>query len=81
MPRNLRDNDTHVSDLRGTIKSGTTLPVDGDEIQNVETGEMFFDPIKEIFYGFDGSVWYGVKMFTTSTSSSTSTSTSTSSTT
>ena len=77
MGSNLQDNDTHVSDLRGTIKTGTTLPIDGNEIQNVETGEMFFDPVKEIFYGFDGSVWYGVKMFTTSTTSSTSTSTST----
>ncbi len=77
MANDLVETDTHVSSLRGTIKTGTKLPVDGDEIQNVETGEIFFDETKEVFYGYDGTAWYGVKCFTTSTSSSTSTSTST----
>ena len=80
MTRNLLDNDTHASDVKGTIKSGNTLPRDGDEIQNIEAGDMFFDFDKEIFYGYDGTAWYGTKCFTTSTSSSTSTSTSTSTT-
>lgn len=80
MPDNLIETDTHTTDLHGTLKTGTKLPVDGDEIQNIEAGDMFFDESKEVLYGFDGTSWYGVKGFTTSTSSSTSTSTSTSTT-
>ena len=80
MPDNLVDTDSHITDFRGTIKTGTKLPVDGDEIENVEAGDMFFDESKEVLYGYSGTAWYGVKGFTTSTSSSTSTSTSTSTT-
>ncbi len=77
MTRNLLDNDTHFAELKGSVRMGTTLPKDGDEIQNIEAGDIFFDSVKGVFYGYDGTVWYGVKCFTTSTSSSTSTSTST----
>ena len=80
MSDNLVDNDTHLSDLKGTIRSGTTLPKDGDEIENIQAGDMFYDTTKNVLYGYDGSKWYGTKAFTTSTSSSTSTSTSTTST-
>lgn len=73
----LLDNDTHVTDFQGTLKTVTKLPVDGDEIENIQAGDMCFDETKEVLYGFDGTSWYGVKGFTTSTSSSTSTSTST----
>ena len=77
MSNNLLDNETHVTDLRGSLKTGTKLPVNGDEIESVQEGELFFDTVKEVLYGYSGSDWYGTKGFTTSTSSSTSTSTST----
>lgn len=77
MSDNLIENDSHISDFRGTLKTGTKLPVDGDEVENVQAGDMFFDEVKEVLYGFDGTEWYGVKGFTTSTTTSTSTSTST----
>lgn len=77
MSRDLLKNATHVSDLKGTFRSGTTLPKDGDEIENLQAGDVFYDTTKNVFYGYDGTAWYGVKAFTTSTSSSTSTSTST----
>jgi len=77
MPDNLIDTDTHVTDFRGTLKTVTKLPVDGDEIENVQAGDMCFDETKEVLYGYSGTAWYGAKGFTTSTSSSTSTSTST----
>jgi hypothetical protein len=80
MSDNLLENETHASKITGTIKTGTKLPVDGDELQNIEAGELFFDTEKEVLYIFDGTSWYGAKAVTTSTSSSTSTSTSTSTT-
>jgi len=77
MPDNLIDTETHVTDFRGTLKTVSKLPVDGDEVENVQAGDMVFDQTKEVLYGYDGTSWYGTKGFTTSTSSSTSTSTST----
>jgi hypothetical protein len=77
MSDNLLDNETHTTDFHGTIKTVTKLPVNGDEIENVQEGDMVFDEVKEVLYGYSGSDWYGTKGFTTSTSSSTSTSTST----
>ena len=59
MAEDLLTNDTHFSGFKGTLKTANKMPVDGDEIQNIEAGDMFYDNLKEIIYIYSGSAWYG----------------------
>jgi len=59
MSQDLLTNETHFSEFRGTLKTATSAPVDGDEIQNIEAGDIYFNEFNQTIYFFDGSNWYG----------------------
>ena len=59
MSEDLLRNETHATDLRGTLHLATKSPQDGDDIDNVQAGEMYYDNEKEIIRIYDGSAWYG----------------------
>ena len=59
MSQDLLKNETKSSELRGTLKTATKVPIDGDEIQNIEAGDMYYNNVNEIIYIYDGSAWYG----------------------
>ena len=59
MSQDLLTNETHFSELRGTLKVSTSAPVDGDEIQNIESGDIYFNDFNQTIYFYTGSAWYG----------------------
>jgi hypothetical protein len=61
MSQDLLKNETHFSGFKGTLKTLTKVPVDGEDLVNIEAGEMYYDNQKEIIYIYDGSAWYGAK--------------------
>ena len=60
MSQDLLANETHFSDFKGILKTATIAPVDGDEIQNIESGDIYYNDNSQDIYFFDGSAWYGV---------------------
>ena len=59
MSQDLLETETHTTDYQGTLKFLSKIPVDGDEIQNIEAGQMFYNNVTNILHIFDGSVWFG----------------------
>jgi len=59
MSQDLLINETHFSELRGTLKTATSHPVDGDEIENIQAGDMYFNDFNQTIYFYTGSAWYG----------------------
>ena len=59
MSQDLLTNETHSTDVRGTLKTFTKAPLDGSEIDNIQAGYMYYDNVKEIIYIYDGTAWYG----------------------
>ena len=51
--------ETHFSDFKGKLETLTKAPVDGDYIDNIQAGHMYYDNVKEIIYIYDGTAWYG----------------------
>lgn len=60
MSQDLLVNETHSTEIRGTLKTATTDPVDGDEIQNIAAGQCYYDDSRQDFHIYDGSNWYEV---------------------
>lgn len=66
--------ETHVSDVRGTMRVATAHPTS----PTPRLGDEYFNTSTHSWCGFDGTQWYCVQGSTTSTSTTTSTSSSTS---
>lgn len=59
MSQDLLTNETHVTDFKGTLATARTAPVDGDEIDNIKEGSIYYNDATEDIYIFDGTNWYG----------------------
>lgn len=59
MSQDLLTNETHSTDFRGTFKTLRRAPADGDELDNIKEGYMYYNDATEIIYIYDGSAWYG----------------------
>jgi hypothetical protein len=59
MSQDLLSTETHATDYRGSLLTGTTNPADGDQIQNIEAGQMYYNTTSNILYIYDGSAWFG----------------------
>ncbi len=59
MSEDLLRNETHATGVVGTLHTQTKVPLDGEDIDNVTAGDMYYDSAKEIIYIYDGSAWYG----------------------
>lgn len=73
---NLSDTNTHVTDLIGIFRTGTTRPTDIDTA-GLKAGDVYINTTDKKLCVYSGSQWVEYALTTTSTSSSTSTSTTT----
>jgi hypothetical protein len=76
MSRDLLQNATHVTDIKGILNVATSdIPNEG--VAGTANGEIYYNSTLKDLRIKSGTAWYGMPFTTTSTSSSTSTSTST----
>ena len=61
MSQDLLTNETHATEIRGTLHTQTKVPLNGEDIDNIIAGDIYYDNDKEIIYIYDGSAWYGAK--------------------
>lgn len=59
MSEDLLANETHATDYVGTLETRTKIPVNGDYIDNIEAGHMFYNSTTNILHIYDGSAWFG----------------------
>lgn len=59
MSEDLLRNETHATGVIGTLHMQRKAPVNGEDIDNVTAGDIYYDDAKEIIYIYDGSAWYG----------------------
>ncbi|OGO14229.1 MAG: hypothetical protein A2Y53_03745 [Chloroflexi bacterium RBG_16_47_49] len=59
MSQDLFTNETHMSNRQGYLRTSDRFLVDGDEIQNIEAGQMYYNDVTDILYIYDGTAWSG----------------------